>query len=356
MRAFSIQSPGMQELLQSLATCTTLNEMEAEMAFEILLSGKATTAQISAFLMALRIRGETVAEITGAARAVRSLSSTIVVPSEAIDTCGTGGDARGTYNISTAAALIIAGCGVPVAKHGNRAVTSRSGSADVLEALGVKIDAEPMLMGEAIAKARICFLMNSRYNEAMRHVMTSRKEMGIRTIFNLLGPLSNPAGVRRQVVGVFSADWMQPMATVLGRLGAEWVWVVHSHDGLDEISTIGPTDIAEYRNGTVRTFTITPDSAGLVKARPEDLKGDGTPAGNAAAIRALLNGVPGPFRDVALLNAAAGLIVAGAARNLKEGIAQATAAVDGGRAHDALETLVTITNLRSERMAGQEDS
>ncbi len=335
----------MQGLLQSLATGASLNEMEAERAFKFLLSGKATTAQISAFLMALRMRGEKVAEITGAARALRDMSLTLVVPSGAIDTCGTGGDFSGSYNISTAAALIIAGCGVPVAKHGNRAVTARAGSADVLEALGVKVDVDPTLMEEAIAKARIGFMMSPIYHWAMCYVMAARKEIGIRTIFNLLGPLSNPAGVRRQVVGVFSTDFVQPMAAVLGSLGAEWVWVVHGHDGLDEISTTGPTDIAEYRNGTVRTFTITPDSAGLVKARPEDLKGDATAAGNAAAILALLDGLSSPFRDVALLNAAAGLIVAGAASNLKEGVAQARAAVDDGRARAALETLVKITNL-----------
>ena len=341
----------MQGFLQKIATGATLEERESELAFETLMSGTATTAQISAFLMALRVRGETVAEITGAARALRSLAFSLVVPSEAIDICGTGGDAKGTYNISTAAALIIAGCGVPVAKHGNRAVSSRSGSADVLEALGVKIDADPILMIETIAKAQICFMMATRYHDAMRHVMPARKALGIRTIFNLLGPLSNPAGVRRQVVGVYSAEWVRPMAEVLGRLGATRVWVVHGRDGLDEISTTGMTDIAEYCNGTVRTFTITPDSAGLAKALPGDLQGKENAAGNAEAIRALLNGTPGPFRDIALLNAAAGLIVAGAASNLKDGVAQATAAVDDGRAQAALETLVTITNRRQEKGA-----
>ena len=354
---FALQLTGMQGILQSLATGATLNERESEMAFQTLMSGKATTAQMSAFLMALRVRGETVEEITGAARVLRSLSSHVIAHPEAIDTCGTGGDGIGSHNISTAAALTIAGCGVPVAKHGNRAVSSRSGSADVLEALGVKIDADSMLMEEALAKARICFILATRYHKAMRYVMPARHEIGIRTIFNLLGPLSNPAGVRRQVVGVFSSDWVQPMAEVLGRLGAEWVWVVHGNDGLDEISTTGSTHIAEYRNGAVRTFTLTPDSAGLSQARPEDLKGGETAADNAVAIRALLKGAPGPFRDVVLLNAAAGLLVAGAARNLNEGVAQATAAVDGGWAQAALETLVTITNRTPERRAreGHED-
>ncbi len=334
----------MQELLHHLATGVTLNETEAEMAFEAIISGKATTAQISAFLMALRVRGETVAEITGAARTLRAKALTLAVPSEAIDTCGTGGDATCTYNISTAAALIIAGCGIPVAKHGNRALSSRSGSADVLEALGVKIDADLVLMSEAMAKAKICFMLAPKHHDTMHNVMPARVELGIRTIFNLLGPLSNPAGVRRQVVGVYSADWLRPMAEGLGRLGAECAWVVHGHDGLDEITTTGPTDIAEYRNGTVHTFTITPSSAGLAAAHPEDLKG-GDASYNAAAIRALLDGALGPFRDIVLLNAAAGLIVAGIASNLQEGVIQATAAVDDGRARATLEKLVTITNL-----------
>ncbi|KAF0135601.1 MAG: anthranilate phosphoribosyltransferase [Rhodospirillaceae bacterium] len=330
----------MKELLHRVASGIALNESEAEAAFEVIMSGEATPAQIGAFLMGLRVR---VAEITGAARIMRAKALTLEAPADAIDTCGTGGDAAGTYNISTAAAFIIAGCGVLVAKHGNQALSSRSGSADVLKALGVNIDADFALMREALAEARICFMMAPRHHGAMRHVMPIRTELGVRTIFNLLGPLSNPAGPRRQVVGVFSADWVQPLAEVLGRLGAERVWVVHGHDGLDEITTTGPTNVAEYRDGEVSAFTVTPESVGLTPARPEDLKG-GDAAHNAAALRALFDGTPGPLRDIALLNAAAGLVVAGRAVDLKEGVVQAAAAVDEGRARIALEKLISITN------------
>lgn len=333
----------MKELLNRLASGIILNETEAAAAFEIIMSGEATPAQIGAFLMILRVRGETVAEITGAARIMRAKALPLEAPAEAIDTCGTGGDLAGTYNVSTAAAFIIAGCGVPVAKHGNHALSSRSGSADVLKALGVNIEADFTLMREALAEARICFMMAPRYHEAMRYVMPARTELGIRTIFNLLGPLSNPAGTRRQVVGVFSINWIRPLAEVLGRLGAERAWVVHGHDGLDEITTTGPTDVAEYRDGEVNVFTVTPDSAGLATACPEALKG-GDAVHNAAAIRALFDGASGPFRDIALLNAAAGLVVAGRAVNLREGVVQAVTSVDEGQAKATLEKLIAITN------------
>jgi len=333
----------MKELLQRVAGGMALNESEAEAAFEVIMSGEATPAQIGALLMGLRVRGETVAEITGAARILRAKALTLEAPAEAIDTCGTGGDAAGTYNISTAAAFIIAGCGVPVAKHGNRALSSRSGSADVLKALGVNIDADFPLMREALTEAKICFMMAPRHHSAMRHVMPVRTELGTRTLFNLLGPLSNPAGTRRQVVGVFSAEWVQPLAEVLGRLGAERAWVVHGHDGLDEITTTGPTDVAEYRDGEVNAFTVTPSIAGIPLASPEDLKG-GDAAYNATAMRAVFDGAPGPLRDIALFNAAAGLIVAGRVAGLKEGVIQAALAVDEGRAKAALDALIAITN------------
>ncbi|KAF0111753.1 MAG: anthranilate phosphoribosyltransferase [Rhodospirillaceae bacterium] len=333
----------MKELLHRIANGMALSESEAEAAFEVIMSGEATPAQIGALLMGLRVRGETVAEITGAARILRAKALTLEAPAEAIDTCGTGGDAAGTYNISTAAAFIIAGCGVPVAKHGNRALSSRSGSADVLKALGVNIDADFTALREALAEAKICFMMAPRHHSAMRYVMPVRAELGTRTLFNLLGPLSNPAGTRRQVVGVFSADWVQPLAEVLGRLGAERAWVVHGHDGLDEITTTGPTDVAEYRDGAVNAFTVTPEAAGLPLSAPEDLKG-GDAAHNAAAMRAVFDGAPGPLRDIALFNAAAGLMVADRVASLKEGVAQAAAAVDEGRAKAALDALIAITN------------
>lgn len=332
-----------KELLSHVATGATLSEAEAEFAFGVIMSGRVTSAQIGAFLMALRMRGESIAEITGAARVIRAKTLALKAPEGAIDTCGTGGDIAGTYNISTAAAFILAGCGVPVAKHGNRAVSSRSGSADVLEALGVNIHVDSSLICKAMAEARIGFVMAPRHHSVMQHVMTTRTELGIRTIFNLLGPLLNPAGIRRQIVGVFSAHWIQPLAEVLGRLGTERAWVVHGRDGLDEITTTTTTDVAEYYNGKVNVFTVSPSEAGLTMTQPEDLKG-GDASYNATAMRAVFDGTLGPFRDIALLNAAAGLIVAGRATDLRDGVTQATAAVDDGHARAALEKLISITN------------
>ncbi|MEO5375772.1 MAG: anthranilate phosphoribosyltransferase [Alphaproteobacteria bacterium] len=333
----------LKSLLVHVAEGKTLSETESEAAFEAIMSGEATPVQLGAFLMGLRVRGESVEEITGAARIMRAKALTIEAPADAIDTCGTGGDASGTFNISTAAAVIVAACGVPVAKHGNRALTSRSGSADVLKALGVNIDADHALMTQSLREAGICFMMAPRHHGAMKHVMPARMELGLRTIFNLLGPLSNPAGTRRQVVGVFSSRWVEPLAQVLGRLGAERAWVVHGSDGLDEITTTGPTEVAEVRGGTVTRFTVTPQAAGLALARPEDLKG-GDAIDNAAAMRALLDGAPGPFRDIALMNAAAALVVAGRVADLREGVIQAAAVVDSGAARTTLARFVAITN------------
>ncbi|MBF0563491.1 MAG: anthranilate phosphoribosyltransferase [Alphaproteobacteria bacterium] len=335
--------PIMKDLLAHLATGQALSEAETEAAFEAIMSGEATHAQIGAFLMALRVRGETIDELTGAARIMRAKALTLEAPANAIDTCGTGGDAAGTYNISTAASLIVAACGVPVAKHGNRAQSSRSGSAEVLRGLGVNIDADVSVMAQSLREANIGFMLAPRYHSAMKHVMPVRVELGIRTIFNLLGPLSNPAGTRRQVMGVFSAVWLEPLAEVLGRLGAERAWVVHGADGLDEITTTGPTHVAEYRDGSVATFTITPESVGLRRAKPEDLKG-GDAEHNAAAIRALLDGEPGAFRDIALFNAAATLVVADKIPDLKAGLDLATAAVDSGWAKATLDRFIRITN------------
>ncbi len=333
----------MKALLAKVATGATLSEAEAEQAFDIIMTGNATPAQIGAFLMALRVRGETVAEITGAVRTMRAKALHVAAPDGAIDIVGTGGDASGTYNISTGAALVVAGCGVPVAKHGNRALSSKSGSADVLTALGVNLDADMTLVERAIREARFGFLMAPRHHSAMRHVGGPRVELGTRTIFNLLGPLSNPAGVKRQFTGAFAREWIDPMARVLGNLGCERAWVVHGADGLDELTTTGPTHVAELKDGDVSLFDVTPADAGLPVARPEDLKG-GTPENNAQAMRDLLDGKAGPFRDVVLFNAAASLMVAGTASNLADGVSQAAAAIDQGKARTALETLVAITN------------
>ena len=333
----------LKRLLDIAATGRALTEEQAEAAFDIMMSGDATPSQMGGFLMALRVRGETVAEITGAVRAMRAKMLTIEAPEGAIDVCGTGGDATGTYNISTASQFVLAGCGVPVAKHGNRALSSKSGAADVLTALGVDIDADMSLVRKALAEAGTCFLMAPRHHSAMRHVGPTRVELGTRTIFNFMGPLSSPARVKRQVVGVFSADWVVPLAEVLKGLGHERAWVMHGADGMDELSTTGPSTVAELKDGEVRSFEVTPEEAGLPRARLEDLKG-GDGQQNARVMRAMLGGEHGPFRDAALLGSAAGLIVAGKAEDLKRGVALAAEAVDSGRAMKALEGLIAITN------------
>jgi len=274
---------------------------------------------------------------------MREKAATVTAPEGAIDTCGTGGDATGTYNVSTAAALVVAACGVPVAKHGNRAMSSKSGSADVLTALGVNIEADHAVVEAAIANVGIGFLMAPRHHGAMRHVAGTRVELGTRTIFNILGPLSNPAGAKRQLIGVFDDKWLVPIAKVLGNLGSERVWVVHGSDGMDELTTTGPSQVAELKDGQVATFDVTPEDAGLARASLDDLKG-GDPATNAAAIRELLDGKPGPYRDIVLLNAAGALVVADKAGDLKSGVAVAAEAVDGGRGRAVLDHLVEITN------------
>src|SRR3977135_2425145 len=275
-----------------------------------MMSGEATPSQMGGLLMALRVRGETVDEITGAVTAMRDKMLRVRAPADAIDVVGTGGDASGSFNISTCAALIVAGAGVPVAKHGTRALSSRSGAADVLGALGVKIDLRPDEITRCIYEAGIGFMFAPAHHPAMKHVGPTRVELGTRTIFNLLGPLSNPAGVKRQMVGVFSRQWVEPLATVLKNLGSESVWVVHGSDGRDEITTAGATYVAALENGAVRTFEITPEEVGIQRVKPDMLRG-GDADQNARALLDVLKGMPSPFRDVALLNAAAALIVAG---------------------------------------------
>src|SRR5713226_3682107 len=302
----SMSAPGISDLkplLAEVASGKALSEGQAEAAFDIIMSGNATPSQMGAFLMALRVRGESVDEITGAARIMRAKALTIDAPPGTIDTVGTGGDASGTFNISTATALVVAGCGVPVAKHGNRAFSSRSGAADVLAALGVKIDADMAIVRSCLWEIGLCFLMAPRHHSATRHVAPTRVELGTRTIFNLLGPLSNPAGARRLLVGVFAPEWVRPMAEVLGRLGAERAWVVHG-SGIDELTTTGVTKVAEFNDGRVVEFDVVPEEAGLKPARLEDLKG-GEPAHNASLMRELLGGGRGALRDIVLLNSAA---------------------------------------------------
>ena len=307
----------LRPLLAQVAAGRALSEAEAEAAFEIIMSGNATPSQMGAFLMALRVRGESVDEITGAARTMRAKALTIDAPPGTIDTVGTGGDGVGTFNISTASALVAAGCGVPVAKHGNRAFSSKSGAADVLAALGVNIEADMAIVRRCLWEIGFCFLMAPRHHSAMRHVGPTRVELGTRTIFNLLGPLSNPAGARRLLVGVFAPEWVVPMAEVLGRLGAERAWVVHGA-GIDELTTAGVTKVAEFYDGRVIEFDVVPEEAGLQPAALEDLKG-GDPAHNAALMRDLLGGARGALRDVVLLNSAAALVVDGRVEGLRDG-------------------------------------
>jgi anthranilate phosphoribosyltransferase len=315
---------------------------EARAAFDIVMSGEATPSQIGGFLMALRVRGETVEEISGAVATMRAKMLPVAAPADAIDIVGTGGDASGSYNVSTAAAFVAAGAGIPVAKHGNRALSSRSGAADTLAALGVKIEATPAQISASIREAGVGFMFAPSHHSAMRHVGPTRVELGTRTIFNLLGPLSNPAGVKRQLVGVFSPEWVEPLAHVLKGLGAESAWVVHG-DGLDELTTAGPTKVAALEHGKVRLFEIAPEDAGLPRVEPADLKG-GDAVRNAEALRAVLVGVKGPYRDIVLLNAGAAILVAGKAASLPEGIAATAAAIDGGKARAALTKLVDVSN------------
>ncbi len=333
----------LKTLIQKVSTGATLSSLEIRSALEIMTDGHATQAQMGAFLMALRVRGETVEEITGASQMLRSRMNRVVAPPGAVDIVGTGGDSHGTYNVSTCASLVAAGCGLKIAKHGNRSVSSLAGASDVLAALGVKLDVTPATIARAINEAGVGFMWAPLHHPAMKHWAPVRAELGIRTLFNLLGPISNPAGVTRQVVGVFSWQWVEPIANVLRNLGAEHVWVVHGHDGLDELTTTGTTDVAEVRHGEVRVFEVTPADAGLPLAALSDLRG-GDAKTNAAAIREVLAGKPGPFRDIVLLNAAAALIVGGKASDLRQGVEIAARSIDRGAAARALAQLIAITN------------
>ncbi len=337
------EAASLRSALARLADGETLSAAEAEAAFSALMDGDAEDAQIGAFLMGLRVRGESVEEIIAGARAMRARASGIEAAEDIVDTCGTGGDGAHTFNISTAAAIVAAGAGAKVAKHGNRAVSSKSGSSDVLAALGVNIECGPDIAARCVAGAGIGFLFAPAHHSAMRHVAGARRALGLRTIFNLLGPLSNPAGARRQLVGVYDRALIRPMAEALKGLGAQKAWVVHGRDGLDEITTTDSTDIAALEDGAVREFALSPDECGLQRARPEDLAG-GDAQANADAITALLNGAPGAFRDIVVLNAAAALVVADLAEDVQAGAARAAASIDGGAAREALSQLVAISN------------
>jgi anthranilate phosphoribosyltransferase len=330
-------------LLAQVATGSPLSRIEAEAAFDHLLAGEATSAQMGAFLMGLRVRGETVDELTGAVSAMRAKMLRVKAPDGAIDIVGTGGDGHGTYNVSTLAAIIVAACGVTVAKHGNRAASSRSGSSDVLTALGVAVGGSVADIERCLAQANIGFMSAQAHHAAMRHFAAVRADLGVRTIFNLLGPLSNPAGVKRLLVGVFAPIWLEPLARVLGNLGAERAWLVHGSDGLDEITTTGPTTIVEVENGVLNTFAICPEDYGLARTRLDDLRG-GDAAHNAMALRGVLDGARNAYRDIAVFNAAAALRVADRVPDLHTGVAMAQNAIDNGQAKGVLDRLVLVSN------------
>jgi anthranilate phosphoribosyltransferase len=330
-------------LIAKVAAGSALSESEAREAFDLIFAGSVTPAQLGAFLLALRVRGETVAEITGAVDAMRARMLRVKAPPGAIDIVGTGGDGQGTLNISTLAALIVAACGVPVAKHGNRAASSKSGASDVLSALGVGLDLSPGGIEACLREANIGFMSARTHHAAMRHAAAVRAELGTRTIFNILGPLANPACVEYQVLGVFSRDWLDPLARVLRNLGAKRVWLLHGADGLDEATTTGPTFVTALEDGEIRSFEITPEDAGICRAHAEDLKG-GEPPANAAALLAVLGGTKNAYRDIGVLNAAIALAAAGKARDLRHGAALAAEAIDEGRAADTLAKLVKVSN------------
>ena len=333
----------LKPLIAKAAEGKSLTREESRTAFNILMSGDATPSQIAGLLMALRVRGETVDEITGAVSVMREKMLPVVAPADAMDIVGTGGDASGSYNISTCAAFIAAGCGLKIAKHGNRALSSRSGAADVLMALGVKIDIAPERISDCVTEAGLGFMFAPAHHSSMKHVGPTRVELGTRTIFNLLGPLSNPASAKRQVTGVFSRHWLEPLAHVLNNLGSEACWICHGEGGFDEIIPTGTTWIAELKNGAVTTFEVTPEAAGIKRSHADELKG-GEAAHNAEALRAVLAGKPSAFADAAVMSTAAALIVSGKTNDLKSGVKVAREAISSGAAATALSRLIEVSN------------
>jgi len=332
-----------KSIIGKVAAGTALAREEARAAFDIMMSGEATPSQIGGFLMALRVRGETVDEITGAVEVMREKMTRVAAPADAIDIVGTGGDASGSYNISTCAAFVAAGAGLKIAKHGNRALSSKSGAADVLMALGVKIDLPSEQISRCIERAGVGFMFAPAHHASMKHVGPTRVELGTRTIFNLLGPLSNPAGVRRQITGVFSKAWVEPLAHVLKNLGCQACWICHGEGGFDEIVPSGTTWIAELKDGKVRSFSLSPEDAGIGRRGAEELKG-GDAAHNAEALRAVLRGAPSAFRDASVMTAGAALLVQGKASDIGKGVALAQRAIDSGAALTALEALIQVSN------------
>jgi len=333
-----------REAIQKVVAGQHLTERETVDAMNEIMGGRATDAQIACFITALRMKGETVEEITGAARVMREKATKIETKHPfVVDTCGTGGDGAHTFNISTTAAFVVAGAGIPVAKHGNRAASSKCGSADVLKALGVNIEISPAQVGRCIDEVGIGFLFAVALHGAMKYAIGPRREIGVRTIFNALGPLTNPAGAQAQVIGVYDAALTEPLAAVLGKLGSQRAFVVHGGDGLDEITTTTTTRVSELANGAVKTFTLDPTTLGLPKARSKDLAGD-TPEANAEITLAVLSGEKSPQRDIVVLNAAAAILAADKAEDWRDGLALAAQSIDSGNAMKALEALKRLSN------------
>lgn len=330
-------------LLKKLVEGEALSADASLRAFAAIMAGEVSETRMGALLTALALREPTVAEISGAARAMRAAMRTVAAPPNAIDVCGTGGDGHGTLNISTAVSFVLASCGVPVAKHGNRNMSSKSGAADVLEALGVRIDLTPQQAGACVAETGLCFLFAPLYHPAMKHVAPVRKDLGFRTVFNLLGPLSNPACVSRQLLGVFAERWVEPMAAVLAELGSERAWVVYGHDGMDELTITGPSLVVEVANGKKTRFEIEPGRIGLARANLDSVKG-GDAAYNARELEQLLEGRgTDAYRDIVILNSAAALTVSGKAESIEEGAVLARQTLSDGRAHAKLEELRIVT-------------
>jgi len=328
--------------LAALAEGRDLTGTEMREVMSQIMSGEATPAQIGAFLMGMRVKGETVGEIAAAVSIMRDKMIPVEAPANAVDIVGTGGDGAGTLNISTGAAIVVASGGIPVAKHGNKALSSKSGSAEALAALGIRLDLSPEEISRCIAEAGIGFMFAPNHHPAMRHVGPARAELGVRTLFNLLGPQSNPAGVRRYVLGVYDRGWVEPVAAALLANRAEFAWVIHGHDGLDELSTTGPSFVSQIQHGNLTSFEVTPEEAGLPRAQLADLVG-GDPEHNAAALRRMLAGEPGPYRDVVLLNAAAAFLVAEAVPDLRSGVAKGAELIDSGKAQAKLDALVAAS-------------
>mgnify|MGYP003143314313 FL=1 len=328
--------------LNRIADGKDLTGTEMRQVMDIIMSGEATASQIGAFLMGMRVKGETVGEIAAAVSIMRNKMVPVEAPADAIDIVGTGGDGAGTLNISTGASIVVAAAGVPVAKHGNRALSSKSGSAEALQKLGISLELTPEQISACIREAGIGFMFAPNHHPAMRHVGPTRAEMGVRTMFNLLGPQSNPAGVKRYLLGVFDNEWVEPVAAALLANQAQAAWVVHGDSGLDELSTTGPSFVSQIKNGNLTSFEVTPEDAGLPRAKLEDIVG-GDPEHNAGELRKLLEGAKGAYRDIVLLNAAAAFIIADKVQTLPEGVAMGAEAIDSGKARATLDKLVAVS-------------